>query len=149
MTAKSFFYASAGIFLLVAAYTLGARHARADFDPDMHSHVVGASFRYPYYNVEFLRSDGTVWGADITSLPVAPVQQGGLGDYQPLPVATSEILFWGNTWLLTRSGELFSFRGGGSPAGRWASHGTIPLPTVSVGGKESSPFLVENLRGSC
>ncbi len=40
MTAKGFFYASAGIFLLVATYTLGARHARADFDPN-NSLIVG------------------------------------------------------------------------------------------------------------
>ena len=55
MRAKQFFYASAGIFLRVAAYTLGATHARADYEPTTGSHVIGASFSGGFYA---LRSDG-------------------------------------------------------------------------------------------
>jgi hypothetical protein len=39
MRARSFLQVSAGIFLLVAAYTLGARHARADWDESLSSNI--------------------------------------------------------------------------------------------------------------
>ena len=47
MTAKSFFYTSLGIFLLVAAWTMGAQHARADFNPLVDGPIIGSKVGSP------------------------------------------------------------------------------------------------------
>lgn len=41
MRAKSFFYTSAGVFVLFAAYTLGARHASAELNASAPGEIVG------------------------------------------------------------------------------------------------------------
>ena len=62
MKAKPFFYASAGIFLLVAAYTMGTRQARADFNPQEFP-IIGLTSGQDTSPV-VLRADGTLWGFD-------------------------------------------------------------------------------------
>ena len=49
MTAKSFFYACAGLFLLVAAWTMGARHARANSAADHQVLLLGCNWPLAAY----------------------------------------------------------------------------------------------------
>ena len=118
MSAKSFCYTSAGIFLLVAAYTLGARHARADFEPTSGSHVIGASFSGGFYA---LRSDGTIWldGAQQVYIP-------------PMPDSVlSNVIFYEGLNVVTRDG----YRWVGGEQG-WTRAQQIPPPApLSTQGK--------------
>ena len=94
MTAKSFCYACLGVFLLVAAWTMGAQYARADFSANEFP-ITGVTWGQ---NV-VLRADGTVWECPMTQ----EWQQ--IDGYQlPSGVAVSDIAFWDGNKLVTKSG---------------------------------------------
>jgi hypothetical protein len=103
MTAKSFCYACAGIFLLVCAWTMGARHARADFDPTLQGHVIGMA-RW-FGNSNCLRSDGTLW-----RLGSSGWTQADQNAYLPLPVPVSDILFWEFDRMVTKTGHGWHYK---------------------------------------
>lgn len=114
MTTKSFFYASAGVFLLTGAYTMGARHANA-LNHTGRSHVIALSGNH------VLRSDGTPWhfggGSDWVNVSSES------NPYTPLPVAIKDIEFWSQSGIVTKNGVGWSFSGNG-----WKNLGPIPDP---------------------
>jgi hypothetical protein len=124
MTAKSFAYSCLGILALVAAWTMGARHARADFDPQG-SHIAGFSF---WSNLQtspvVLRSDGTVWAYNHMDPAVDWYQPNDVG---PLPIPMSEVAFFDWVFLASKDGRVWSK---GAPD--WQSLGQVPVPTVDV-----------------
>ena len=126
MSARSFFYASAGIFLLVAAYTLGARTAKADLDRTA-GMIVGFS---DFQGINVLRSDGTQWLVTIGSSPEWRQQP-----LPPIPVPLEDVLFWGPEKFVTRDGHAWGVRWDGSQNQWVRTSEPIPLPTVSVEGK--------------
>ena len=121
MKARSFFYACGGIFLLVAAYTLGARHAVAELvgDPNEYGPVV-ACFDALYY----LRSDGTTWEVTATrpwtqdQIPMIPVPVSQVASWSPNQFVTKDGYFW----VLTLDDG-------------WRRGPQIPLPTIATQGK--------------
>lgn len=127
MTAKSFCYACAGIFLLVCAWTMGAHYARADFNPS-NGYVIA------YSNRMALTSDGQTWvlyGQDV------PFWQQGNIPTPPVPVA--DILFWDRTSLITKDNVGWAWAAEeGSPEQRWYNVGQVPGGTVNVQGTEWS-----------
>ena len=119
MSAKSFFYTSAGIFLLAATYTMGAHLARADFDSSGFP-IVGFSGGAGVAPV-VLRSDGTVWGYDGSWHMLIT---------DPIPIPVSEVAHFDWVYLASKSGEVWQNM---STSG-WASLGHVPTPPVSVDG---------------
>lgn len=119
MTARTFFYASAGVFLLVAAYTMGTRQARADFNPQEFP-IIGFSNGQDISPV-VLRADGTVWRFD-----------GGWHSLEvdPLPIPVSEVAFFDWRFLASKSGQVWR-----NNIPEWESLGQVPAPTVHVEGK--------------
>jgi len=122
MSAKSFFYASAGIFLLVAAYTLGARHATADIDLSVQP--VGFDERSGLA----LRADKTWW------LPTPDGWQSIQDPRIPLPVdIVDNIVYWNDTTIIARGDNNWVWAG--APRG-WVNIGPIPSPpTLSTTGR--------------
>ena len=119
MTAKAFCYACLGIFLLVAAWTMGAQHAKADFDPTLQGHVIGFA-HLEIDNGYAIRSDGTVWLVDYTGWHE-------FTPHNPLPVPVNQIKFYGGTIIVAESGQAWIFE-----SGEWISRGQMPPPTVSA-----------------
>ena len=133
MRAKSFFYASAGVFLLVAAYTLGARHAVADLNHASGSHVIGFSGSSGTTSaMAALRSDGTVFSRD-----------GIGGEWRQVPVGLppvpiEDVIFWDGIGYqsgqscLTKDGYAWAWT---SSTGWVRSADAIPTPPIAVQGK--------------
>ncbi len=128
MNAKRFFYISAGLFLLAAAYSLGARDATATYV----DHAGGGPVVAATYSGTLLRSDGQVWYYRLGDAePWARVDWN-----DPLPVPISDIAFYGEVWLVTRTGVLWQVdTSRGATPYPWANRGQIPLPPVSIDGR--------------
>ena len=130
MKAKSFFYACAGIFLLVAAYTLGARQARADLDHGSGSHVIGFEAADGTGGLFVaLRSDGTQWQRDGIT--------GGEWRQTPVglpPVPIEDVIFWngrsyGGPSCMTKDGYAWQW----STSTGWVrSTDVLPTPPIAV-----------------
>jgi hypothetical protein len=131
---KRFFYVCAGLFLLVAAYTMGARNATADF-PGSGGHVVGLAADYIGSSSGYLlRSDGTIWFFSRTD--GGGVRQVDECAALPPSIPTTEIALWSGNSLVTKSGVVWT--SGYCPDG-WSVLGTVPPPpTVSVEGNSMS-----------
>jgi hypothetical protein len=121
MTAKSYCYACAGIFLLVAAWTMGAQHARANVHPNNGSHVLAMTTQDSSAFPWALRSDGTLWhygGNTWNEVPSYPVP----------PELLSRIIFFPGNQLCTSDGQMWNRTGSG-----WQPLGDpLPLGTVDV-----------------
>jgi len=121
VSAKRFFYLAAGVFLLAAAYHLGARDAAATYVDHTAGTgpVIAAS-----YSGSLLRSDGQAWYYRTTTHEWVPI------DWQsPLPVPLSELAFWGEIWFVTREGEFWQMDTSlPGPPYPWVSRGRIPSP---------------------
>ena len=117
--AKRFFYAAAGILLLVIAYSIGARDTRADWDSSFSGRIVGA------YRGIVWTAGGEAW------------QCGNPGYYRftmfDLPVPASEVkLFTGgpdvyNPMLITKSDDAWYLSNT-----TWVHVGTFLGGTVQV-----------------
>ncbi len=125
MSAKRFFYVAAGLFLLAAAYGLGARDATATYV----DHAGGGPVVAMSGGISFLRSDGTAWAFVRGGWePVTWVD--------PVPVPISDIAFWDFQTLVTKTGVFWEIdTSGGTTPYPWANRGQIPLPPVSVEGR--------------
>lgn len=127
MTAKSFFYVSAGIFLLIAAFMMGTRFARAEpIDP-----TTGIVLAMD--GAAVLRSDGTLWdlqpanyGNNSTPLP-RWVREDGANAPNVLPVPLSDIAFWSPIRIVTKDGVGWAWSSlPNSGTYQWYSAGPIP-----------------------
>lgn len=131
MRARQFFYFSAGVLLLVVSYSIGASNAHGDFDLGA-GPIIGLS-----HEGAVLRSDGTVWQLLGGTAPSwIPHGCGGCpwncqpGDQITLPpgLPASDIAFWDQRYLVTRSGVGWYQ----ASCNEWVSAGQIPLPTVAL-----------------
>ena len=107
MKAKQFFFVCAGVFLLVSAYTMGARHARADFNPSEPT-IIG------YSSATALRSDGEIWRIEESQGRFAWVRAdcGVEPPFQlipPVPMPTSEIAYFEWPRVILHNGEVWTF----------------------------------------
>lgn len=127
--AKRFFYVAAGIFLLVAAYQLGAERARADWDPSGSGYVLGAggpqlvwSSLGEMYQWSIPESGDVVWtrgtGMDLP-VPAADIKLLSCDSNSYATVAT----------LVTREGVIWVFRN------EWRLAPPVPGGPVPVQGR--------------
>jgi hypothetical protein len=130
MRSKSFFYTCAGIFLLVAAYTMGARHALADWDTSVTGDIVGGAFEAGFiYDrtgaawTVYSNPPGWVRANDVPSrdlpFPVSDLKflEGGGGQAAMIAITKSDVA-WG--WDMNRG---------------WFEIGPFPGTTIPVEGK--------------
>lgn len=120
MKARSVFHAAAAVFLFMAAYSLGAIRAQADFDPSSGSHIIAFSQEGSF--MAALRLDGTLWWK--TSLNGSWNLQVG-----SLPIPISEIAFFHGNTLVSKGGFVW-VRDEASPWIR--SPDALPPPAVRV-----------------
>jgi len=125
MRARSFFYVCAGLFLLVAAYTMGARQASADFQLSLPPVI---AFSQPDSRV--LGRDGSLWGLGTGPDGYAhwvPETAPMLLPAIPPSVSPDDVLFWTPRWTITKDGHGWAM---GGPRG-WTDAGVLPVAPVS------------------
>ena len=128
MNAKRFFYASAGILLLVIAYSVGARRAAADLNYP-NQPIIGMDYasNAPDGGYHVLASDGGLWKlyTDSDHVPTW-VRSNRQSPLPPVPI--SDFLFWSRDFVVTRQGE-----GWLNDGARWFSAGVLPVSPVANG----------------
>lgn len=127
MGAKRFFYVATGVFLLVAAYQLGAEGARAEWEAGVPGQIVGLTTSSSGGWAIAYTSDGRAWGLRSTA---TWSDEAWVGVYD-LPVPAAEVKFletapWG-ACLITKNDEGWVLNGA-----QWFSAGQFPGGTVST-----------------
>ena len=129
MSAKKFFYVCAGLFLLAAAYHLGAQSAKADWDETLTGPIVGGD------GWKFYTRSGEAWEVQREGPPWHRTPAYDL----PVPASDVKLVtldYSGQGRLVTKSGDAWVHDYGESCS--WVYVGPFPGGSVQVESKSWS-----------